>query len=71
MHLESMQQQDVSIEYAELDLHFMPSETIHTENSHKFTDQSIRTVLRDAGFEVGRAWKDSRDWCTVTLACLR
>ena len=71
MHLESTQQQDVSIEYAELDLHFMPSETIHTENSYKFTDQSIRTVLRDAGFVVGRAWKDSRDWYTVTLACLR
>jgi len=71
MHLESTREQDVSIQDAELDLHFMPCETIHTENSYKFTDQSIRSVLSDAGFEIGRAWKDSRNWYTVTLACLR
>jgi len=70
MHLESTQEQDVSIQYAALDLHFRRCETIHTENSYKFTDQGIRTVLRDAGFEIGRAWKDSRNWYTVTLACL-
>ena len=71
MHLESTQQQNVSIQHAELDLHFMRCETIHTENSYKFTDLSIRSVLRDAGFEIRRAWKDSRNWYTVTLACLR
>jgi len=70
MHLESTQEQDVSIQHAGLDLHFMGCETIHTENSYKFTDQSIRTVLRDAGFEIGRAWKDNRNWYTVTLAHL-
>ncbi len=61
MHLESTQEQDVSIQYAELDLHFMRCEAIHTENSYKFSDQGIRTVLRDAGFRIGRAWKDSRN----------
>ncbi len=71
MHLESTQQQHVSIQHAELDLHFMRCETIHTENSYKFTDLSLRSVLRDAGFEIRRAWKDSRDWYSVTLACLR
>ncbi len=70
MHLESTQEQDVSIQHAELDLHFMPCETIHTENSYKFTDQGIRSLLEDAGFEIGRAWKDSLKWYTVTLACL-
>jgi L-histidine N-alpha-methyltransferase len=71
MHLESTQEQDVSIQQAELDLHFAECETIHTENSYKFTDQSIRTVLGDAGFDVRKAWKDARGWFTVTLACLR
>jgi len=69
MHLESTQEQDVSIEHADLDLHFMPRETIHTENSYKFTDQGIRMLLRDVGFEIRGAWKDSRSWYTVTLAC--
>ncbi len=70
MHLESAQEQDVSIEDAGLDLHFMPRETIHTENSYKFTDEGIRSLLREAGFEIRGAWKDSRDWYTLTLACL-
>jgi len=71
MHLESTHEQVVSIEDAELDLHFMRGETIHTENSYKFTDQGIRTLLREVGFEITGAWKDSRSWYTVTLACLR
>ena len=70
MHLESALEQDVSIEDADLDLHFMPRETIHTENSYKFTDEGIRSLLEEAGFEIRGAWKDSRDWYTLTLACL-
>lgn len=70
MHLESTQEQDVSIQHEEIDLHFNRCETIHTESSYKFTDQGIRSLLEDAGFEIGRAWKDSRKWYTVTLACL-
>jgi dimethylhistidine N-methyltransferase len=71
MHLESTQEQDVCIDEAELDLHFMPGETIHTENSYKFTDESIRSLLRDADFEIREACKDSRGWYTLTLACPR
>jgi L-histidine N-alpha-methyltransferase len=71
MHLESTQDQVVSIEDAELDFHFMRGETIHTENSYKFTDRDIRTLLRGSGFEIRGAWKDDRGWYTVTLACLR
>ena len=71
MHLESMQKQDVSIEDADLDLHFMPRETIHTENSYKFTDQGIRSLLEEVGFEVRGAWKDACGWYTLTLACLQ
>jgi uncharacterized SAM-dependent methyltransferase len=66
-----MQEHDVIIEDADLDLHFMPRETIHTENSYKFTDGGIRSLLEEAGVEIRGAWKDSRDWYTLTLACLR
>ena len=71
MHLESTQEQDVSIEHADLDLHFMPRETIHTENCYKFHDQGIRSLLKETGFETGGTWKDSRGWYTLTLACPR
>ena len=70
MHLESTHEQDVSIEGADLNLHFMPSETIHTENSYKFTDEGIRSLLEEAGVEIRGAWKDSCDWYSVTLACI-
>ncbi len=71
MHLESTQEQDVCIEHADLDLHFMPRETVHTENSYKFTDKGIRSLLKEVDFEIKGAWKDSRGWYTLTLACLR
>jgi L-histidine N-alpha-methyltransferase len=70
MHLESVQSQHVSIEHADLDVHFMRRETIHTENSYKFTDRSIRTLLGGVGFEIRGAWKDCRGWYTLTLACV-
>jgi L-histidine N-alpha-methyltransferase len=71
MHLESTREQDVRIEDADLCLHFTKHETIHTENSYKFTDQGIRSLLNGVGFAVREEWKDSRDWYAVTLARLR
>jgi dimethylhistidine N-methyltransferase len=71
MHLESTREQHVSIEHADLDVHFMRRETIHTENSYKFTDQGIRSLLEEVGFDIRGAWKDGRDWYTLTLGCLR
>ncbi len=49
MRLESTQEQDVGIEDADLDLHFERGETIHTENSYKFTDPGIQNLLGEAG----------------------
>ncbi|HLV88404.1 MAG TPA: L-histidine N(alpha)-methyltransferase [Candidatus Sulfotelmatobacter sp.] len=71
MHLESTREQLVSIEHAELDVHLMHRETIHTENSYKFTDQGIHSLLGEAGFAIRGEWKDGRGWYTLTLGCLR
>jgi len=71
MHLESRREQHVSIVHANLDLHFMTCETIHTENSYKFTDEGVGCLLNDAGFEIGEVWKDNRGWYAVTLAFVR
>jgi uncharacterized SAM-dependent methyltransferase len=49
----------------------MARETIHTENSYKFTDPAVQRLLDQAGYEIGWAWKDSRDWYAVTLASVR
>jgi dimethylhistidine N-methyltransferase len=68
MHLESSCDQQVRIAAAHLDLRFSKRERIHTENSYKFTDESTRILLRDAGFEAEQTWKDEREWYCVTLA---
>ena len=71
MHLESTRDQRVRIAAAQCDVHFEEGERIHTENSYKFTDTSIRCLLTDGGFEVEQTWTDERRWYSVTLARVR
>jgi dimethylhistidine N-methyltransferase len=68
MHLESLREQSVQIATAELEVHFRNGETIHTENSYKFTDSALDALLSDSGFEMESAWKDGRDWYALTLS---
>jgi L-histidine N-alpha-methyltransferase len=71
MHLESSCNQRVRIADAQVDVHFAKGETIHTESSHKFTDGSIDSLLKDAGFEVMQTWTDECGWYSVTLASIQ
>jgi dimethylhistidine N-methyltransferase len=71
MHLESTCDQRVRIAAAKVDVHFDKGESIHTENSYKFTDATLRTLLRDVGFEFEQTWTDERGWFSVTLARVR
>jgi uncharacterized SAM-dependent methyltransferase len=71
MHLESKRSQEVRIEAADLCLQFNRGETIHTENSYKFTDCTCCTLLEQSGFDVEKTWKDAREWYAVTLAWVR
>jgi len=68
MHLESTHNQVVQLAAAQLDCHFVKGERIHTENSYKFTSETIRSLVADAGFDVERTWTDEREWYSVTLA---
>jgi L-histidine N-alpha-methyltransferase len=68
MHLESRCSQRVRIPAAHVDVHFAKNETIHTENSYKFTSDSIRILLCAAGFELEQTWADKRGWYSVALA---
>jgi dimethylhistidine N-methyltransferase len=68
MHLESTRAQSVRIVAAEVDVYFEEGETIHTENSYKFTETSIGALIKDGGFEVEQTWTDERGWFSVTLA---
>jgi L-histidine N-alpha-methyltransferase len=71
MHLESTRDQCVSIPAARLNIEFTAFETIHTENSYKFTRSTLAVLLDDGGFTIGRTWTDPREWYGLTLAGLR
>ena len=68
MHLESTCDQCVDIPAAQLAVQFEAFETIHTESSYKFTRNTLRALLKDAGFTIEQTWKDPLDWYALTLA---
>lgn len=72
MHVVSRGEQTVVIPAnssgPELRLRFADGETIHTENSYKFSADSVSGLLRRSGFVVARTWHDGGELFAVTLA---
>ncbi len=72
MHLESLSAQAVRIPAAAngstLTVRFAPGETIHTENSYKFTAAAIAALLESARFTPTRTFTDPANLFAVTLA---
>ena len=56
MHLESLTAQRVTIGAQVFD--FRAGETIHTENSYKYSIDEFRALARDAGYEPRSCWSD-------------
>jgi L-histidine Nalpha-methyltransferase len=67
MHLESLVDQRVRIRDLSLNIAFHRGETIHTENSYKFSMPMIRYIASNANLTVERTWSDPRQWFTVHL----
>ena len=72
MHLVARGEQTVVIPRnsagTELRLMFFDGETIHTENSYKFSASSISALMGDTGFTPARTWQDVDGRFAVTLA---
>ncbi len=66
MHLESLAAQTVTL--AGERIHFREGETIHTENSYKFTEASILALLKASGFKLDRILHDDQQRFAVVLA---
>jgi len=68
MHLMSLKRQEVRM--CKNTFTFEEGETLHTENSHKFTIEGLRALAAQAGFEPGPVWTDpnrkfSLHWLTA------
>jgi L-histidine N-alpha-methyltransferase len=67
MHLESLRDQVVNLDALALSLEFRQGETIHTENSYKFTMPMIEAIAGNGGFTIEHTWTDPKRWFTVHL----
>ena len=66
MHLESIHAQTVMLDGKAIE--FAAGETIHTENSYKFSKGRIEELVESAGFGVSRIFLDAGERFAVTLA---
>jgi dimethylhistidine N-methyltransferase len=66
MHLESTVAQTVTM--ADRQIGFAAGETIHTENSYKFTERSLRELLSDSGYGSPQWFEDERHYFGEALA---
>lgn len=65
MHLESCA--DQTVEIGGQAFHFRKGETIHTENSRKFTVDGFKALARTAGWSLDTIWTDENDYFAVGL----
>lgn len=57
MHLECLRDHDITLDGREI--HFSRGETIHTENSYKYSGAEFMSILRESGFSQASFWTDS------------
>ncbi len=67
MYLKSLVNQSVIISKSNLLLTLEKNELIHTEYSHKYTSEQIKTLFEDAGFKIRHIWLDDCAHFSLTL----
>ncbi|SRR5579884_2709224 len=67
MHLESLRDQSVPIDLLNIVVNFREGETIHTENSTKFSMDMVDRMVANAGLLRERTWSDQKKWFGVHL----
>jgi uncharacterized SAM-dependent methyltransferase len=63
MHLVSLEDQRVRIDGRRFD--FRRGETLHTEDSYKYTVEEFSELATRAGFQLEAVWMDERAWFSV------
>ena len=69
MHLVSRSAQRVGLSALDLNVGFLPGESIHTENSYKFSADQLRGLAAESQFELEQVWQDGAQ--RFLLALLR
>ena len=67
MYLKSLVNQSVVISKSNLSINLEKNELIHTEYSHKYTLEQIKSLLEDTGFKINHVWLDDKTHFSLTL----
>ncbi|MFQ5865075.1 MAG: L-histidine N(alpha)-methyltransferase [bacterium] len=67
MHIETTARQVVTLRELNRRFTFEPGETIHTENSYKYSMEEIRSLASRAGFKMQKSWFDDKKWFSLNL----
>lgn len=65
MHLRAVRQTSIVIDGREFS--FAEGETLHTENSHKFTLERFETLINQTPWRLEKAWTDANRWYAACL----
>ena len=66
MHLQATA--NTTVQWANSERSFLAGEQIHTENSYKYTLDSMTALLKQAGFSQVQHWTDPKEWFGVFWA---
>ncbi len=66
MHLQALR--DLAVHWPSGSLKLQAGDRIHTENSYKYTVESLNHLLRNAGYSQIRIWTDPDNYFAVALA---
>ncbi len=61
MHLVSRERQRVAIKALHMTVDLDAGETIHTENSYKYSPSDLEDLAREGGFAIEQTWQDSNN----------
>jgi L-histidine N-alpha-methyltransferase len=67
MHLVSKADQQVRIKVIDKSFRFKKGESIHTENSYKYSLEQIQNLAKGSGFELKMNFTDQREWFDLAL----
>ncbi len=67
MYLKSLVNQSVVISKSNLSINLEKNELIHTEHSHKYTLEQIKSLLENTGFKINHVWLDDKTYFSLTL----
>ena len=65
MHLRALKDMEVNSSYLPAKIRLKKGETIHTENSHKYTHEHIDDFASLTSFKINNIYSDKNQWFSL------